>query len=148
VKWLIALISVAPLAAGRSFRQNWKQKGSVFHISSRLRKGPVATLGVETASGSDAIRRAEFENYVAASAIKLALIGTGSVRLSDEIKKRLLTTFLTLMILRENLDRTPSPFLSRQPSYQDRSVHGLSRCACLIEHQVPALVSMRGYESP
>jgi hypothetical protein len=68
------------------------------------------------ASGSDAIRRAEFENYVAASAIKLALIGTGSVRLSDEIKKRLLTTFLTLMILRENLDRTPSPFLSRQPS--------------------------------
>ena len=70
----------------------------------------------ETASGSDAIRRAEFENYVAASAIKLALIGTGSVRLSDEIKKRLLTTFLTLMILRENLDRTPSPFFSRQPS--------------------------------
>jgi hypothetical protein len=36
------------------------------------------------------------------------------VRLSDEIKKRLLTTFLTLMILRENLDRTPSAFLSRQ----------------------------------
>jgi hypothetical protein len=68
------------------------------------------------AGGSDAIRRAEFENYVAASAIKLALIGTGSMRLSDEIKKRLLTTFLTLMILRENLDRTPSPFLSRQPS--------------------------------
>jgi len=69
----------------------------------------------ETASGeSNASRRAEFESYVAASAIKLALIGTGSVRLSDEIKKRVLTTFLTLMILRENLDRAPNPFLPRR----------------------------------
>ena len=64
--------------------------------------------------GSNAARRAEFESYVAASAVKLALIGTGSVRLSDEIKKRVLTTFLTLMILRENLDRAPNPFLHRQ----------------------------------
>jgi hypothetical protein len=66
------------------------------------------------ADGSNAIRRAEFESYIAASAVKLALIGTGSVRLSDEIKKRILTTFLTLMILRENLDRPINPFLSRQ----------------------------------
>ena len=69
----------------------------------------------ETVSGeSNATRRAEFESYVAASAIKLALIGTGSVRLSDEIKKRVLTTFLTLMILRENLDRAPNPFAPRR----------------------------------
>lgn len=69
----------------------------------------------ETAvGGSNAARRAEFESYVAASAVKLALIGTGTVRLSDEIKKRVLTTFLTLMILRENLDRAPNPFLLRQ----------------------------------
>lgn len=69
----------------------------------------------EAATGeSSALRRAEFESYVAASAVKLALIGTGSVRLSDEIKKRLLTTFLTLMILRENLDRPVNPFLSRR----------------------------------
>jgi len=68
----------------------------------------------EAATGeSSATRRAEFETYVAASAMKLALIGTGSVRLSDEIKKRLLTTFLTLMILRENLDRPANPFLPR-----------------------------------
>ena len=64
--------------------------------------------------GSNATRRAEFENYVAASAVKLALIGTGSVRLSDETKKRVLTTFLTLMILRENLDRPVNPYLPRQ----------------------------------
>jgi len=68
----------------------------------------------ETAADSNATRRAEFQNYVAASAVKLALIGTGSVPLSDEIKKRVLTTFLTLMILRENLDRARIPFLSRQ----------------------------------
>jgi len=61
------------------------------------------------AGGSDATRRAEIESYVSTSAIKLALIGTGSVRLSDEIKKRVLTTFHTLMLLRENLDRTPNP---------------------------------------
>jgi hypothetical protein len=69
----------------------------------------------ETATGGpNPTRRAEFESYVAASAAKLALIGTGSVRLSDELKKRVLTTFLTLMILRENLDRAPNPFLPRQ----------------------------------
>jgi hypothetical protein len=68
----------------------------------------------EAATGeSSATRRAEFEAYVAAAAMKLALIGTGSVRLSDEIKKRVLTTFLTLMILRENLDRPANPFLPR-----------------------------------
>jgi hypothetical protein len=68
----------------------------------------------EAATGeSNAARRAELEAYVAASAMKLALIGTGSVRLSDEIKKRVLTTFLTLMILRENLDRPVNPFLPR-----------------------------------
>jgi hypothetical protein len=67
-----------------------------------------AAMGVSTAT-----RRAEFETYAAASAVKLALIGTGTVRLSDELKKRVLTTFLTLMILRENLDRAANPFLTR-----------------------------------
>jgi len=69
----------------------------------------------EAATGeSNATRRAELETYVAASAMKLAIIGTGSIRLSDEIKKRVLTTFLTLMILRENLDRPINPFLPRR----------------------------------
>ena len=74
-----------------------------------------AEIRREAAAGeSSAARRAEFETYVAASAMKLALNGTGSSRLSDEIKKRLLTTFLTLMILRENLDRPVNPFLPRR----------------------------------
>jgi hypothetical protein len=50
-----------------------------------------AEIRREAATGeSSAARRAEFETYVAASAMKLALIGTGSARLSDEIKKRVL----------------------------------------------------------
>jgi hypothetical protein len=60
----------------------------------------------EAASGeSNAARLAEFQTYVAAAAMKLATIGTGGARLSDDLKKRVLTTFLSLMILRENLDR-------------------------------------------
>jgi hypothetical protein len=46
--------------------------------------------------------------------MKLARLGTGTVRLSDDIKKRILTTFLTLMILRENMDRTSGFFQPRQ----------------------------------
>ena len=44
----------------------------------------------------------------------LALIGTGRVRLSDDVKKRVLTTFHTLMILHENLDHVTSPSFARQ----------------------------------
>ena len=53
-------------------------------------------------------RRTEIENYVTASAGKLACFATGRLRLSDDMKKRVLTTFHTLMILRENLDRCSS----------------------------------------
>jgi hypothetical protein len=84
------------------------------HFLSSAEKACTEMRRETAAGGSDATRRAEFESYVAASAVKLALIGTGRVRLSDEIKKRVLTTFLTLMILRENLDRAANLFLPRQ----------------------------------
>ena len=66
-----------------------------------------AKMRHETAAGSilDA-RRTEIETYAATSATKLACFATGRLRLTDEMKKRVLTTFLTLMILRENLDRS------------------------------------------
>jgi len=68
----------------------------------------------EAATGDSTVaRRAELESYVSAAAMKLAIIGTGSARLTDELKKRVLTTFLTLMILRENLDRPLNPFVPR-----------------------------------
>jgi hypothetical protein len=65
-------------------------------------------------SGPKSPRRTEIEEYVATSAMKLARLGTGTLRLSDETKKRILTTFLTLMILRENLDRDSKGFVPRR----------------------------------
>lgn len=80
------------------------------------------------AGGSDATRRAEVESYVSSSAVKLALIGTGNVRLSDEIKNRVLTTFHTLMLLRENLDRTANPLFSPRRTSKTE-VTGISTAA-------------------
>jgi hypothetical protein len=88
----------------------------------------------EAATGeSSATRRAELETYVAASAMKLALIGTESVRFSDEIKNRVLNTFHTLMILRENLDRRANPCFAQTTSCQNESEGGLSRRSYVIE---------------
>jgi hypothetical protein len=71
-----------------------------------------AEMRHETASGSLCPkRRAEIEKYAAMSAMKLACLATGSLRIPDETKMRILTTFLTLMILRENLDRVTSKFV-------------------------------------
>jgi hypothetical protein len=73
-----------------------------------------AAMRRETVTGGpDAPRRVEIQEYVATSAMKLARVGTGSLRLSDETKKRILTTFLTLMILREYLDRDTDRFRPR-----------------------------------
>lgn len=60
----------------------------------------------EIARGSaSTVRQSEIATYLQTTAAKLSCVTTGSVRLSDELKKRALTTLLTLMILRESLDR-------------------------------------------
>ncbi len=80
-----------------------------------------AEMRHETATGGLCPdRRAEIEKYVATSAMKLACVSTGNQRLSDEMKKRVLTTFLTLMILRENLDRVASQFAPRPQNPESR----------------------------
>jgi hypothetical protein len=86
----------------------------VSHFLSTAEKACAEIRREAVAGESSSTRRAEFESFVAASAMKLALIGTGRARLSDEIKKRVLTTFHTLMIVRENLDRPTNPFLPRR----------------------------------
>ena len=53
-------------------------------------------------------RQAEIVNYLVACGMTLARVATGSLRLSDEQKKRILSTFLILMNLRENIDRAAS----------------------------------------
>ena len=60
----------------------------------------------ETAMGrSTPGRQSEITNYVRSTAMKLTEVATGRLRLSDELKKRVLTTFLTLMNLQESIDR-------------------------------------------
>lgn len=55
-------------------------------------------------------RRTEISNYVKTTAVKLSEVATGSLRLSDELKKRVLTTFLTLMNVQESIERSTSRF--------------------------------------
>jgi len=53
-----------------------------------------------------AARREEIEQYIAGRGEVLARIATSGLKLPDEMKARILNTFLTLMNLRENLDRS------------------------------------------
>jgi hypothetical protein len=66
-----------------------------------------AELRREVAQGkTSAERQIEIASYVKGTAMKLTEVATSRLRLSDELKKRLLTTFLTLMNLKESLDRS------------------------------------------
>jgi hypothetical protein len=66
-----------------------------------------ADLRRETAMGKTSpARQSEIANYVKTTAMKLTEVATGRLRLSDELKKRILTTFLTLMNLQESIDRS------------------------------------------
>ena len=51
-------------------------------------------------------RRAEMATYVRESALLLASV-TSNLCLSDDLKRRILCTFLSLMNLKENLERAP-----------------------------------------
>ncbi len=50
-------------------------------------------------------RQVEIIRYIADRGEMLARVATSGMHLSDELKARILNTFLTLMNLRENLDR-------------------------------------------
>jgi hypothetical protein len=52
-------------------------------------------------------RHAEMATYVSECALLLARI-TSNLCLSDDLKRRILCTFLSLMNLRENLERVPA----------------------------------------
>jgi hypothetical protein len=65
--------------------------------------------------GANTARRREMEGYVKATALKLSDVATGSARLSDDLKKRVLTTLLTLMNLQESLDRSSARFVQIRP---------------------------------
>ena len=50
-------------------------------------------------------RLEEIVRYINDGGERLALVATSGIHLTDEIKARVLSTFLTLMNFRENLDR-------------------------------------------
>ncbi len=50
-------------------------------------------------------RQREIIHFIAENGERLARVATSGLALSDDLKARVLSTFLTLMNLRENLDR-------------------------------------------
>lgn len=60
-------------------------------------------------------RRREIESYVKTTALKLSDVATSSTRLPDDLKKRILTTLLTLMNLQESVDRSRTRPLAPRP---------------------------------
>jgi hypothetical protein len=61
----------------------------------------------ETAPGNtNKERQMEIIRYISDGGERLARVATGGIHLTDEIKARVLSTFLTLMNFRENLDRS------------------------------------------
>jgi hypothetical protein len=70
-----------------------------------------AELRRETAQGrTDPTRQSEIVSYVKTTAMKLTQVATGRTRLTDDYKRRILTTFLTLMNLQESLERAANRY--------------------------------------
>lgn len=63
---------------------------------------------------ASATRRLEMAEYIKTAAMKLSFVATGSARPTDDVKKRILTTFLTLMNLNESIDRSASRLLKHR----------------------------------
>lgn len=80
----------------------------VLHFLSRIERACAEMRRESALDRLSPARRSEIADYVKATAMKLSCVATGSLRLSDELKKRVLTTFLTLMNLQESLDRSAS----------------------------------------
>jgi hypothetical protein len=71
------------------------------HVETRcqeLRRETAATAPEQT-------RRQEILHFLTITGERLSRIAIGNARLADEMKARILSTFLTLMNLRESLDR-------------------------------------------
>ena len=60
-------------------------------------------------------RKLEVHNYIKSTAMKLSDVTTGRTRLSDDLKKRVLTNFLTLMNLQESIDRSAKTLIRIEP---------------------------------
>ncbi len=88
------------------------QQMCVLHFTLLLEQG-CAEMRRETALGNaPRERQLEIIRYISANGERLARVAVSGLHLTDDLKARILSTFLTLMNLRENLDRAAmrSPF--------------------------------------
>jgi len=79
--------------------------------------------------GSSAVRRSEIALHVKATAEKLSHVAVISPPLTDEMKKRVLSTFLTLMNLQESLDRSATRNAPGPQAIRPAGAHSLTTLA-------------------
>jgi hypothetical protein len=81
------------------------EKLCILHFTMEIERH-CAEMRRETATGrTPRERQVEIINYLGGRGELLARTATSGLHLPDELKARILNTFLTLMNLRENLDR-------------------------------------------
>lgn len=81
------------------------KKLCILHFTLSL-ESSCAEMRRETALGNTPYeRQREIMNFITDNGERLARVATSGLHLSDDLKARVLSTFLTLMNLRENLDR-------------------------------------------
>jgi len=83
-----------------------EQKLCVLHFTLALETS-CAEMRRETALGNAPHeRQKEIMHFITEHGERLARVATSGLHLTDDLKARILSTFLTLMNLRENLDRS------------------------------------------
>ena len=78
--------------------------------------GNCAAMRRETASGASTERHDQIAAFVREHGERLSHVATGGHRLSDDMKSRVLNEFLSLMNLRENLERAVERAAKTRPA--------------------------------
>lgn len=82
-----------------------EQKLCILHFTLSL-EASCAEMRRETALGNTPYeRQRQIMGFITDNGERLARVATSGLHLTDDLKARVLSTFLTLMNLRENLDR-------------------------------------------